>query len=126
MTWSADARAQRRLGGYEIAEELECARPPRACEGVCADRVAIERQGGERCDAQIGVHHARHALSDDIDRTRDRVGRDRHAAGHRLEHHETEGVGSAREHEDARVRELSRQRFAAQRAVEHGLRISPL
>ena len=49
--------------------------------------------------AQILVEHAGAAVADHIERARHRIGRDRHARGERLEHHEAECVGAARKDE---------------------------
>ena len=48
------------------------------------------------------------AIADDIARPRHRKRRDRHAARQRLEQHQPERVGPAREHEDVRRRHRSR------------------
>ena len=58
--------------------------------GLARDSSAREAGG-----AQIVVEHADRAVADHVLRAGDREGRDRHAAGQRLELHDAEGVGVA-------------------------------
>src|SRR5207248_10364230 len=51
------------------------------------------------------VQDAGHILLDTIERSRHRESRDRHTAGVRLDHGETEGVREAREHQHIRRRQ---------------------
>ena len=48
-------------------------------------------------------------IRDHIERTRNREGGNGRAAGQRLELHDAEGVGAAREHKDVRGRQMRRQ-----------------
>ena len=63
-----------------------------------ASREILQRL--EAGDAQILVQHADRMVADDVLRPGDRKGRDRHAAGQRLELHDAERVGPARKYED--------------------------
>ena len=68
--------------------------------------------------------HAGDAVRDDVDRTGDRVGRDRHAAGHRFEQHQAEGVGAAGKDEHVRLRDQRGKRLAIPEPGEHHRRIA--
>lgn len=61
---------------------------------------AVERS--ETGAPEIGVERADRRIADDVARRGGRKGRDRHAAGERLEENEPERVGQARKHEDVR------------------------
>ena len=60
----------------------------------------VERR--ERGAAEILAEHAGAAGADDVERSRDRICRDRQARGERLQQHQAEGVGAAGKDEDIR------------------------
>jgi hypothetical protein len=55
-------------------------------------RAALERARGARRAAQVVVEHAGRRILHDVERSAHGIRGDRHAAGHRLEHHEAEGA----------------------------------
>ena len=57
-------------------------------------------QRGQAGRAQIVVQRADRRVADDVARAGDRKGRDRQAAGQRLQQHQAERIGLARKHED--------------------------
>ena len=63
-------------------------------------------------------------IRDHVQRARYRKRRDRRAAGQRLELHDAEGIGEAREYEDVRRRQMRGQIPAGLLAEKSGLRIS--
>ena len=98
----------RRLPRYDPA-----ANSRQACGEICsAARHAARRSSFKHPDRRRADHVARPGHG---------KGRDRQAAGERLQQHETERVGLAREHEDVGARIGLRQRLALPRAEEDGV-----
>ena len=66
---------------------------------VCDAVVRIELEGADHRGAKVMVEHAGPSVLHHVQRSGDREGRHRYAAGHGLEHDEPEGIREAREHE---------------------------
>ena len=81
------------------------------------------REGGL---PQVPIEDSAAGGADHVERAGDRKGRDRQAGGQRLEQHDAEGVGEAREDEHVGGGIDPRQILARQGAEEAGLRISSL
>ena len=65
-----------------------------------------------RSRGEVEIQCTGHPVLDDVDRTGDRIGGDRHAAGHGLEVDEAEGIGPARKHHDVGRRQVHREILA--------------
>src|SRR5690606_30350851 len=90
-----EARRDRRECGKELLGHLL----PGEGLGEAAGAVAGNGERGNGRLLQVVVKDTRVGAADDIDRAGDRIGRNGQAARQRLEHHEAEGVGPARKHE---------------------------
>src|ERR1700747_824729 len=89
-----------RLQHREVANELSCAVFPRALEREFAAGLARHGERAQAGAAQVLVERADWMIGDDVERTSDREGCDRRAAGQGLKLYHAEGIGEAREHED--------------------------
>ncbi len=85
--------------GHEVVEELTRTALPRVRLGERATVRAAERQCALDGRFQIHVQRAGHAIAHHVQRTGDGEGGHGYATGHRLQHHETEGVRAARKYE---------------------------
>src|SRR3569832_1755775 len=85
--------------GGKVSEELGGGRGPRAVDCILPATASVELQRALNGAHELIVHAAGDAGLDDVNRAGDRIGRDRHAAGHGLQLHQTEGIGAAREDE---------------------------
>ena len=72
------------------------------------------------------MQDTRHVLLDTIERSRHRESRDRHTAGVRLDHGETEGIREAREHQHIRRRQAVHELLAEAVPGEHRARVAGL
>jgi len=79
---------------YEVGLEFPGDHIPAILQSVPAAGLWIERQCALRGAPQVLVERARHPVVDHVDRSGHGVRGHRHAAGHRLEIHEPEGVGT--------------------------------
>src|SRR5579862_2656962 len=84
----------------QVCEELQRRRPPRKIEGVGAAAFARYCQGSQGGSPEILVERANAAVANDIERTRNRIGGDRKAAGKRLQNDQAKRIGAARKDED--------------------------
>ena len=109
--WSTKTRA-------EASQVWPAANSTQACRGM----PSASRQAARRSSLSTPTGAAPMTSRGPGDRKR----RDRQAAGQRLEQHQAEGVGLAREHEDVGGRIDLGQFLAVPRAEEHRLRIFPL
>src|SRR5690606_19747956 len=87
---------------FDIREEKPRRSLPGERERRLANARAVEPARGERCRPEILAEHAGHTGRHEIPGSDGRKRRDRHAGGHRLEHHHAEGVRDARKYEDVR------------------------
>jgi len=90
---------------------------------VLAAGAGIEPERAPRRGREIGVETAGDPVLDDIDRSAHRVRGHRYAAGHGLEIHEAECIGTARKHHDVGRRQMHRQILAETVAEERGMRM---
>ncbi len=104
-TWCG-SQAARLLSNWRV----QASHPERSARSRQAWGFSV--RAPKRCAGEIFVQRTGHAVIDDIDRARHRKSGDRHTARHRLEIHETEGVGETREHEYVCGRDMSRELFA--------------
>src|SRR5206468_2895876 len=116
-------RARRSAEGAQILEELVGAALPGKTLGVAPAVGGRDLEAVERGAAEIGIEAADRSTVDDVERPRHRIGGDRQARGQRLEHHQAEGVGPAREDEDVGGGVVARQVLAMSRAGEARRRI---
>src|SRR5206468_1830337 len=110
----------------DVAEELARAVFPRAVEREFAAGIAGNLQRVHAGAAEVLVQNPDGALADHVLRTGDRKGGDRNPARQRLELHDAERVGAAREYEDVRCREVRGQDAIVQRAEKFRLRKTTL
>ena len=101
------------------AVQLDCRARARHARGSSSQRPL-------RRLAEIRIERSGHAILDDIDRARDGEGRHRHAAGHRLEIHESKGIGETREHQHVGRGQVGCQILAVAKARVHGLAVARL
>src|SRR5215467_15598939 len=83
----------------DMTEELARAGVPRARQRKIAAGRARDVERFEARDLEILMQHAHRMATDYVARAGHRIGRDRNAAGERLELHNAERVGLAWEHE---------------------------
>ena len=76
--------------------------------------------------AQVLVERTDFRIGDHVERAGHGIGRDRHAGGQRLDHHQAERVGAAREDEAVGRGVARRQLLGVDRAEEVRIRVAAL
>src|SRR5262245_7361816 len=109
-----------------MADELPSARLPGTFERKRATRCPRHREGLHAGGAKIMVERADRMIADDVAWPGDRERGDRHAASERLELHDAERVGQAREDKDVGGCDMRRKLGALAQAQELGVRESLL
>src|SRR5205823_9669394 len=99
---------------------------PAEARGARSASAPIEPQCRAYRLGEIIVQDTRHVLLDTIERSRHRESRDRHTAGVRLDHGETEGIREAREHQHIRRRQAVHELLAEAVPGEHRARVAGL
>ena len=102
------ADCRRTAGRAPQDDSTACART--TSRGRSSAASAAARRSSSRTPGDVAPH--------DVDGPGDRIGRDRRPAGHGLEHHEAERVGTAREHEHVGLPVVPRELLAGLHAEE--------